>query len=291
MTLFKHHNEFAALRKSSTDKGLGLVPTMGALHQGHLSLIERACNENEEVLVSIFINPTQFDAPSDLLRYPTELEADLSKINALNPNCLVYAPQAEDLYGSSVAAKTYDFGLLNQVMEGAHRKGHFQGVATVVEKLFRIFQPQRAYFGEKDFQQLQVIKQLVQQAQLDVEIVSCPIVRTAVGLALSSRNQLLTPSAQNAALELYAALKAAKTLWQQTPSATSLEHIKKRFDQHPEISLEYFEIREETTLEIFDPKHHQHPRAFIAAQLGKIRLIDNLALEKAIPLQHANRSC
>lgn len=291
MTLFKHHNEFAALRKSSTDKGLGLVPTMGALHQGHLSLIERASNENEEVLVSIFINPTQFDAPSDLLRYPTELEADLSKINALNPNCLVYAPQAEDLYGSSVAAKTYDFGLLNQVMEGAHRKGHFQGVATVVEKLFRIFQPQRAYFGEKDFQQLQVIKQLVQQAQLDVEIVSCPIVRTAVGLALSSRNQLLTPSAQNAALELYAALKAAKTLWQQTPSAASLEHIKKRFDQHPEISLEYFEIREETTLEIFDPKHHQHPRAFIAAQLGKIRLIDNLALEKAIPLQHANRSC
>ena len=127
--------------------------------------------------------------------------------------------------------------------------------------------------------------------RLDVEIVSCPIVRTAVGLALSSRNQLLTPSAQNAALELYAALKAAKTLWQQTPSAASLEHIKKRFDQHPEISLEYFEIREETTLEIFDPKHHQHPRAFIAAQLGKIRLIDNLALEKAIPLQHANRSC
>ena len=105
----------------------------------------------------------------------------------------MYAPQAEDLYGSSVAAKTYDFGLLNQVMEGAHRKGHFQGVATVVEKLFRIFQPQRAYFGEKDFQQLQVIKQLVQQAQLDVEIVSCPIVRTAAGLALSSRNQLLTP--------------------------------------------------------------------------------------------------
>ena len=291
MTLFKHHNEFAALRKSSTDKGLGLVPTMGALHQGHLSLIERASNENEEVLVSIFINPTQFDDPSDLLRYPIELEADLAKIKALNPNCLVYAPQAEDLYGSSVAANTYDFGLLNQVMEGAHRKGHFQGVATVVEKLFRIFQPQRAYFGEKDFQQLQVIKQLVQQAQLDVEIVSCPIVRTAAGLALSSRNQLLTPSAQNAALELYAALKAAKILWQQTPSAASLEHIKKRFDQHPEISLEYFEIREETTLETFDPKHHQHPRAFIAAQLGKIRLIDNLALEKAIPLQHANRSC
>ncbi len=291
MTLFKHHNEFAALRKSSTGKGLGLVPTMGVLHQGHLSLIERASNENEEVLVSIFINPTQFDDPSDLLRYPIELEADLAKINALNPNCLVYAPQAEDLYGSSVAAKTYDFGLLNQVMEGAHRKGHFQGVATVVEKLFRIFQPQRAYFGEKDFQQLQVIKQLVQQAQLDVEIVSCPIVRTAAGLALSSRNQLLTPSAQNAALELYAALKAAKTLWQQTPSAASLEHIKKRFDQHPEISLEYFEIREETTLETFDPKHHQYPRAFIAAQLGKIRLIDNLALEKAIPLQHANRSC
>lgn len=291
MKVFKHHYEFAALRKASTGNGLGLVPTMGALHQGHLSLIERASNENEEVLVSIFINPTQFDDPSDLLRYPTDLQADLAKIDALNPNCLVYAPQAEDLYGTSVAANTYDFGLLNQVMEGAHRKGHFQGVATVVEKLFRIFQPQRAYFGEKDFQQLQVIKQLVQQAQLDVEIVSCPIVRTAAGLALSSRNQLLTPSAQNAALELYAALKAAKTLWQQTPSAASLEHIKKRFKQHPEISLEYFEIREETTLETFDPKHHQHPRAFIAAQLGKIRLIDNLALEKAIPLQHANRSC
>ena len=193
MTLFKHHNEFAALRKSSTGKGLGLVPTMGALHQGHLSLIERASNENEEVLVSIFINPTQFDAPSDLLRYPTELEADLSKINALNPNCLVYAPQAEDLYGSSVAAKTYDFGLLNQVMEGAHRKGHFQGVATVVEKLFRIFQPQRAYFGEKDFQQLQVIKQLVQQAQLDVEIVSCPIVRTAVRFGAQLAQSIANP--------------------------------------------------------------------------------------------------
>ena len=121
------------------------------------------------------------------------------------------------------------------------------------------FFSQRAYFG-KDFQQTLINSW---QAQLDVELVSCPIVRTALGLALSSRNQLLTPSAQNAALELYAALKAAKTLWQQTPSAASLEHIKKRFDQHPEISLEYFEIREETTLEIFDPKHHQHPRALL----------------------------
>lgn len=291
MKLFKHHHEFAALQKTSAGKGLGLVPTMGALHQGHLSLIERASNENKQVLVSIFINPTQFDDPSDLLRYPTDLQADLAKIDTLNPNCLVYAPQAADLYGTSIAVNTYDFGLLNQVMEGAHRKGHFQGVATVVEKLFRIFQPQRAYFGEKDFQQLQVIKQLVQQAQLDVEIVSCPIVRTADGLALSSRNQLLTTSAQSAALELYAALRAAKALWQETPNVATLEHIKNRFERHPEISLEYLEIREETTLEIFDPKYHQHPRAFIAAQLGKIRLIDNLALEKAIPLQHANRSC
>jgi pantoate--beta-alanine ligase len=288
MGLFTHHKQFATLRKSGKTSTLGMVPTMGALHEGHLSLIEKALGENDQILVSIFINPTQFNNPEDLSNYPSNVQEDVAKIQAIAPDILIYAPQAQDVYGSSITSKNYDFGLLHQVMEGATRKGHFEGVATVVEQLFTLFRPNTAYFGEKDFQQLQVIKQLVVQKNLGVHIVSCPIVRAKDGLALSSRNQLLTPEARKCANELYAALLEAQKVFTSLSVQQTVEHILKRFDKHPIIQLDYFEIREETTLESYAVNQHQHPRAFIAAQLGKIRLIDNLSLEKAIPLQHAN---
>ncbi len=265
------------------DKGMrmGFVPTMGALHAGHLSLVDRSLSENDKTVVSIFVNPTQFDNPEDLAKYPRFLERDLYMLEKRNPEMIVYAPVPEDIYGQKVEAKKYDHGGLDRVMEGKFRPGHFDGVATVVHKLFEIVKPDRAYFGEKDFQQLQIIRRLVETQNLPVEIVPVEIVREEDGLAMSSRNIRLKREQRAHAPFIYQTLQKARE-W--TEASLSPEEIKKKitdlYKDHPVLKLEYFEIAEEKSLmPTRQFEKEKHYRAFIAVFAGDIRLIDNIRLK------------
>ena len=199
-----------SFRASVRDSGkrLGLVPTMGALHRGHLELVRTALSQNEVVLVSIFVNPTQFNNSKDLEKYPKTLEEDLSSLKSLEADIHVFAPDVSEMYGDDVRSRNYD---LDKVMEGAFRKGHFDGVGTIVENLLRLIMPDRAYFGEKDYQQLQIIRQLVSEQNIPVEIIPCPIVREADGLAMSSRNRQLTERLRKKAGFLYKSLQKAQS--------------------------------------------------------------------------------
>ena len=211
------------------NKTVGLVPTMGSLHKGHLSLIERALNENEQVIVTIFINPTQFQHPDEINKYPKNLDLDFQIIKTLSPKIIIYAPESKDLYKSSIASSLFNFGNIEKVMEGKVRPGHFQGVATVVEKLLNIFLPTRAYFGEKDFQQLQIIKSLVFQKDISTKIIGCPIVRESNGLALSSRNSMLSKQGRKKAFFIFQQLNRLKSLWGEEKSGKIIKQIEKSF--------------------------------------------------------------
>ena len=256
---------------------IGFVPTMGALHAGHTSLIQKATHENNLVVVSIFVNPTQFDQATDLQKYPQQLAQDLHIIEKINPQTLVFAPSIEEIYGDQVSSDNYFFDGLDQKMEGASRKGHFQGVATVVERLFRIVQPNTAYFGEKDFQQLLIIKKIVAQANLSIRVIGCPIVREEDGLAMSSRNQRLTSAQRAKASVLYKALCQAKEIFQNQNLHKANEYVSNLFELDPHMELDYFAICNEQTLTLAEDIKQQKIRAFIAVKLGDIRLIDNLA--------------
>ena len=257
---------------------IGLVPTMGALHKGHLSLIKKAIEENDTVVVSIFVNPTQFNNPTDLQRYPRTLDADTALIATVDKNVIVFAPEVTDIYGNDVAAQHFDFGNLDKVMEGASRPGHFDGVGTIVKKLFEIVMPNRAYFGEKDYQQLLIIKKMVQQTGLPVTIVPCPIVRNDEGLALSSRNALLSPAMKERATFIYRTLLAAKERFA-TDSPTAVEAwVNDVFAKETDFQLEYFTITDaDTLLHITQKEEGKNYRAFIVVHAGGVRLIDNLA--------------
>ena len=262
------------------NKTVGLVPTMGSLHKGHLSLIERALNENEQVIVTIFINPTQFQHPDEINKYPKNLELDFQIIKTLSPKIIIYAPESKDLYKSSIASSLFNFGNIEKVMEGKVRPGHFQGVATVVEKLLNIFLPTRAYFGEKDFQQLQIIKSLVFQKDISTKIIGCPIVRESNGLALSSRNSMLSEEGRKKAFFIFQQLNRLKSLWGEEKSGKIIKQIEKSFFTNPHFKLDYIDIRFESSLLNAEKKSGKKTRAFIAAKLEKIRLIDNLALDE-----------
>lgn len=258
---------------------LGLVPTMGALHRGHLELVRRALDENGQVVVSIFVNPTQFDNSEDLASYPRDLEGDLYQLATLSPDLVVFAPRVDQMYQGGVAAERIELDGLDQFMEGAHRKGHFQGVATIVKRLLEAVGPTRAYFGEKDFQQLQIIRKLVETAGIPVEIVGCPIVREPDGLALSSRNQRLTKRLRKEAPFIYDNLMKAKTWFGTKDAEDIVADIQQAFNQHPEFELEYVEIAgEDRLVPVRETKADKKYRVFIAAYLGGIRLIDNMAL-------------
>ena len=258
---------------------LGLVPTMGALHEGHLELVRRACAENDTVLVSVFVNPTQFNNPDDLEKYPRTLGEDLEKLRTLPCDIHVFAPGVSEMYGSDISAHQYDFKGMAEVMEGAFRPGHFDGVGTIVEALLRLILPQRAYFGEKDYQQLQIIRQLAQQQQIPVEIIACPIVRESDGLAMSSRNRLLPKRLRNEAGFIFQTLKAAKTLFGMKSASEVKDYVRAAFEEHPDLELEYIEIADSETLQPVSRKQkNKKYRAFIAAYLGEVRLIDNIAL-------------
>lgn len=259
---------------------LGFVPTMGALHKGHLSLVEKALSQNDFVFVSVFVNPTQFDNASDLEKYPRTLKRDVELLKTVSKDkILVYAPTVEDIYKDDVNAIRFSFDGLENEMEGEFRTGHFDGVGTIVKRLFEIITPDRAYFGEKDFQQLQIIRKLVSKCKIPVKIVGCEIFREVSGLAMSSRNERLKPEYKKAAPFIYKTLKTAKKQFGTKSAIKVTEWVYQEFAKNKMLKLEYFTIADIETLKPIKRKSkHKKYRAFIAAYAGEIRLIDNIAL-------------
>ena len=270
--------ELDELRQSGLK--IGFVPTMGALHDGHLSLVQRALNENDKVVVSIFVNPTQFDNQKDLVKYPRTLERDVNLLSTVSEkDVMVYAPEVDDLYGDQVEALTYDFGGLEKEMEGRYRDGHFDGVATVVGKLFEAVSPDKAYFGQKDYQQLLIIKALVEILDLPVKIVGCEIKRESDGLAMSSRNERLSKTHREAAPFIYKTLLSAKDKFGTESAGKVTKWVDEQFAKNKDLKLEYFVIADAQNLRTVKRKtRNKTYRAFIAAYAGEIRLIDNIAL-------------
>lgn|SRR5690606_24512137 len=261
------------------DKTIGFVPTMGALHLGHLSLVKQASTQCDIVVVSIFINPTQFDNPEDLENYPRTLENDISLLKNLELDLIIFTPNAYELYGDKVMAEEFIFDGLENEMEGKYRLGHFNGVGTVVKKFFEIVQPDKAFFGEKDYQQLQIIKKLTEKYNLPVEIIGCPIDREINGLARSSRNERLSAEVRKEAAFIYDTLKKVKEKFGTNSAKSINQWVKDQFEAHPVLKLEYFEIADVVSLKTIDEKKTgTQYRAFIAAFAGDVRLIDNIAL-------------
>ena len=258
-------------RIKSNGKTIGLIPTMGALHEGHISLIKKAKKENQVVVVSIFVNPIQFDKPTDLEKYPRDLEKDLLLIEGITD--IVFAPSVKEIYPTK-PLETYNFGELENMMEGVSRPGHFNGVATIVKRLFDYVQPNRAYFGEKDFQQLAIIRRLVEQMKVDITIVPCLVVREPNGLAMSSRNQLLSFAKKNIASRIYGIIVKSKALG--TPDVKKItEFVFAEVKKLEPITLDYFNIIDETTLQpIASLDDAQKIVACVAFMIGEVRLID-----------------
>lgn len=263
----------------SQGRSIGLVPTMGALHQGHLSLTKQAMDENDAVVVSIFVNPTQFNNPEDLEKYPRMLETDVECLKELSEDIMVFAPSVEDIYGTEVTSTAFSYDGLEHEMEGRFRNGHFDGVGTIVKRLFEIAQPDKAYFGEKDFQQLMIIKKLVEKYEIPVNVIGCPIYREADGLAMSSRNIRLTPAHREAAPFIYKTLQTAKKKFGTESAKAVTEWVENEFASNELLELEYFIIADEQTLKTITEKTNTNSyRGFIAVYAGDVRLIDNIAL-------------
>lgn len=277
MKIFNKITDTKRFVRDAKDKGLsvGFVPTMGALHRGHLSLMEKAKAENDILAVSIFVNPLQFNNPEDLEKYPRDFEKDRKLLEETGCDLLFY-PDAEEMYPEPVSTQ-YDFGDLEKVMEGPMRPGHFNGVAIVVKKLFEIIEPDRAYFGEKDFQQLAIIQKLVKMENLPVTIVPCPIVREGDGLAMSSRNERLTAGQRQMAPFIHQTLKeAVKKSRFMTPDEIRF-FVKNRFKDQPEFKLEYFELSDDKELQPVSTWNDASGIiGFVACWLGNVRLIDNM---------------
>ncbi len=270
----------AIQKEKSNGNTIGLVPTMGALHDGHISLVQQAVQQSNQVVVSVFVNPTQFDNPEDLEKYPRTLERDLELLEKTGADIWVFAPTANELYGKKIKSEHFDFDGLDKVMEGKFRNGHFNGVGTVVKKLFETITPDKAFFGEKDYQQLQIVRKLTEKTELPVEIVGCPILREDSGLARSSRNERLNSQNREKAAFIYETLQKTKELFG-TKSADYIHNwVSERFENYPYLELEYFEIANSRTLEKINRKRKGNQyRAFIAAYADDIRLIDNIALD------------
>ena len=264
-------------RQREMGKKIGFAPTMGALHQGHLSLYKAAKKENDEVISSIFVNPTQFNNPDDFQKYPKTLEKDIELLEKAGVDA-VYVPNVEEMYPDGLNSKKYDFDGLENEMEGKYRPGHFDGVGTIVEELFRQVQPHNAYFGEKDYQQLAIIKKMVEKTKLPVKIHEVPTLREEDGLAMSSRNVRLTEPQRKEATIIYETLKKVKEWFK----VIYLEEIKQRMTdifRNSNFELEYFVIADKDTLKeanaIDEDKEY---RAFIVAYADSVRLIDNMHL-------------
>ena len=264
-------------RQREMGKKIGFAPTMGALHEGHLSLYKAAKKENDEVISSIFVNPTQFNNPDDFQKYPKTLEKDLELLEKAGVDA-VYVPNVEEMYPDGLNSKKYDFDGLENEMEGKYRPGHFDGVGTIVEELFRQVQPHNAYFGEKDYQQLAIIKKMVEKTKLPVKIHGVPTLREEDGLAMSSRNVRLTETQRKEATIIYETLTKVKEWFK----VISLEEIKQKVTdifRNSNFELEYFVIADEKTLKETDFFYKdKNYRAFIVAYADDVRLIDNMHL-------------
>lgn len=270
--------ELNAALANCPKEGVGFVPTMGALHRGHRSLVERARKENDTVVVSVFVNPTQFNDKNDLKNYPRTPEADCAVLEAAGAD-IVFMPSVEDIYPEP-DTREFDFGLVDKVMEGATRPGHFNGVAQVVSRLFAIVEPKKAYFGEKDFQQIAVIKAMVRQLNIDVNIVECPIVRGEDGLALSSRNELLTPEHRKAAPHIYATISQSAEKMQSMTPAELTQWVVATIDSNPLLKTIYFEAVDALTMQRVESwDESERIQGCIAVQVGDIRLIDNIRIK------------
>lgn len=258
---------------------LGFVPTMGALHQGHLSLLKKSRSQNELSLCSVFINPTQFNNKADLKNYPSRLKEDLKLLDVAGCD-VVFTPSISEIYPGGLQSEEYDFGQLDKVMEGAQRPGHFNGVAMVVARFFEIIQPQRAYFGEKDYQQLAIIRSLAAQKFKNIEIVSCPTLREKSGLAMSSRNLLLNERYQIAAQRIYQRLLSVKKRAKNANIAELELWVANEFKKDGDLVLEYFEIADAKSLKkSTDWSDFPEHVACLAVFAGTTRLIDNILLK------------
>ncbi|GHT09823.1 pantothenate synthetase [Bacteroidia bacterium] len=264
------------LRNRAQQKAIGFVPTMGALHQGHLELVKRSVAENGVSIVSIFVNPTQFNDKNDLLKYPRTLDVDCHLLQTIDCD-YVFAPSVEEIYPEP-DERQFEFGALANVMEGQFRPGHFNGVAQIVSRLFDIVKPDKAYFGEKDFQQLAIIRELVKQLNLNVQIVACPIVREKEGLALSSRNARLTENQRKEALLISKTLFESKKRWKEFPVQALKQWVIHEINAASELQTEYFDIVDGFTLQSIENwEDTEYPVGCAAVFAGEVRLIDNIS--------------
>ncbi len=253
-------------------KTIGLLPTMGALHEGHLSLAKRAKEENDVLICSVFVNPIQFNNKEDLEKYPRDLEADVALLDGIGCD-VVFAPSAEEVYAEEPTEK-YSFGALEQVLEGPQRPGHFNGVATIVHKLFKWARPDRAYFGEKDYQQIAIVKDLVRQFSIPVQIVECPIYRDADGLATSSRNRRLSTKARKIAPKIHEILLKSATLAKDMSYSQIKSYVEGEFAMRNDFELEYFEVVDAKTLQPIRRPSENGAVGCVAVWLDGVRLID-----------------
>ena len=261
-------------------KKVGLVPTMGALHAGHASLVKRSVNENEVTVVSVFVNPTQFNDKNDLVKYPRTLDADCKLLKACGAT-YAFAPSVEEMYPEP-DTRQFSYAPLDTVMEGAFRPGHFNGVCQIVSKLFEAVKPHRAYFGEKDFQQLAIIREMVRQMQFDLEIVGCPIVREEDGLALSSRNARLSAEERENALKISQTLFKSRTFAATHTVSETLKFVEDAITAVPGLRLEYFEIVDGNTLQKIDNWNQtSYVVGCITVFCGDVRLIDNIKYKES----------
>lgn len=277
MQVIKHITDLQTLLNIKKEEGLkiGFVPTMGALHEGHLSLVKKAGKETDFVVVSIFVNPTQFNDKGDLERYPRDLNKDVALLTP-TPCQLVFAPEVGEIYPEP-DTRQFNFGTLEQVMEGKFRPGHFNGVAQVVSRLFDIVKPDKAFFGQKDFQQLAIINEMVRKLNLPVEIVPCPIIREADGLAMSSRNMLLSAEQRKNAVHISTTLFEAKNKTGELSVEELCQWVINRINENEYLNTEYFEIVNDTTLlPVLSWDEPCKKVGCIAVHCGKIRLIDNI---------------
>lgn len=263
--------------QKQSGKKIGFVPTMGALHQGHISLVKKSKEENDVTIVSVFVNPTQFNNAEDLKKYPRTQEADIQILE--NSGCdAVFFPSVEDIYPKGENSDEFNFEGIENQMEGKFRPGHFNGVATVVKRFFEIVQPQKAYFGEKDFQQLRIIQELVKKLNFPLEIIPVPIMREDDGLAMSSRNTRLTKEMREESPKIFQILSEAKEFLKTNSVEATKNFVQEKFNQ-TKLDLEYFEIADEQTLQsVSEKEKNQKLRGFVAVFAGEIRLIDNISL-------------
>lgn len=258
---------------------IGLVPTMGALHKGHISLVKKSIKENDYTIVSIFVNPTQFNNKKDLNLYPKNLTKDCNYLDSISADIIVFAPEISDIYDKKVSVKKFNFYDLDKFMEGRYRKGHFNGVVTIVTHLFNIIKPNNAYFGEKDFQQLRIIQELVRDNNIPVNVIGCQTIREKDGLALSSRNIKLSKHYRKIASKIYEIINYVRINFSSMSFLEIYTYVEEFFDNIPEIKLEYFTIAESKILQPVKEKiKNKKYRAFIAVRLNGIRLIDNMEL-------------